>query len=71
MGGDQVEGRRAVLELLEARRRTVRAVYVADGQEPSAILDEIEVLAQRRRVPLHLVSRARLDKMATTEGHQG
>ncbi len=71
MGGDQVEGRRAVLELLEARRRTVRAVYVADGQEPSAILDEIEALAQRRRVPLHLVSRARLDKMATTEGHQG
>ena len=71
VGGDQVEGRRAVLELLEARRRTVRAVYVADGQEPSAILDEIEVLAQRRRVPLHLVSRARLDKMATTEGHQG
>lgn len=71
VGGDQVEGRRAVLELLEARRRTVRAVYVADGQEPSAILDEIEALAQRRRVPLHLVSRARLDKMATTEGHQG
>jgi 23S rRNA (guanosine2251-2'-O)-methyltransferase len=71
VGGDQVEGRRAVLELLSARRRPVRAVYVAEGQDPSQTLDAIEALAQKRRIPVHAVSRARLDKMATTEGHQG
>jgi 23S rRNA (guanosine2251-2'-O)-methyltransferase len=71
VGGDQVEGRRAVLELLSARRRVVRAVYVAEGQDPSQTLDAIESLAQKRRVPLRAVSKARLDKMATTEGHQG
>ena len=42
LGGDQVEGRRAVLELLAAGRRPVRAVLMADGLEPSAQLDEIE-----------------------------
>ncbi len=71
VGGEQVEGRRAVLELLRARRRKVQRVLVADGQDPSAILDEIEAEAQRQRVPVQLVSRARLDKEARTEGHQG
>lgn len=49
----------------------MRAVYVAEGQDPSQTLDAIEALAQKRRVPVHAVSRARLDKMTTTEGHQG
>lgn len=71
LGGEQVEGRRAVLELLRAGRRTVQRILVADAQDPAEILDEIEREAQRRRVPVHVVSMARLDREARTEGHQG
>ena len=71
LGGEQVEGRHAVLELLKARRRQVQTVFVADAQDPSDTLDAIEREAQRLRVPVHLVSMARLDREARTEGHQG
>ena len=71
LGGDQVEGRRAVLELLLAGRRRTRRVVVADAQEPSGQLDAIEAAARERRVPVAFVSKARLDREARTEGHQG
>ena len=71
LGGEQVEGRHAVLELLKARRRTIQRIYIADAQDPSDILDAIEREAQRQRVPTQLVSMARLDREARTEGHQG
>lgn len=71
LGGEQVEGRHAVLELLKARRRRVQKVFVADAQEPSDTLDAIEREAQRLRVPVQVVSMARLDREARTEGHQG
>ena len=71
LGGEQVEGRHAVLELLKAKRRNVQKVFVADAQDPSDILDAIEREAQRQRVPLQIVSMARLDREARTEGHQG
>ena len=45
LGGDQVEGRRAVRELLAAGRRPVHEVWMADDLEPSPLLDEIERLA--------------------------
>ncbi len=71
LGGDQVEGRRAVLELLSAGRRTVRRVVVAEDQDPSPQLDRIEELAARMRVPVETVPRARLDTQARTESNQG
>ena len=71
LGGDQVEGRRAVRELLAANTRPVMKVLVSSGQDPSEQLDEIELLAQVARVPLELVSRARLDALARTDSHQG
>ena len=71
IGGDQVEGRQAVLELLMAQRRTVKRIMVAEAQESADILDKIEDLARRRRVKVDQVSWARLDKEARTEGHQG
>jgi 23S rRNA (guanosine2251-2'-O)-methyltransferase len=71
LGGDQVEGRRAVLELLSAGRRTVRRVLVAEDQDPSAQLDRIEELAARLRVPVETVPRSRLDAHARTEAPQG
>ena len=71
LGGEQVEGRRAVLELLRAGRRSVQRILIADAQDPAEILDEIEREAQRRRVLVQVVSMARLDREARTEGHQG
>lgn len=71
LGGEQVEGRHAVLELLKARRRSVQRIYVAEAQDPSDTLDAIEREAQRQRVPVHVVSMTRLDREARTEGHQG
>lgn len=71
LGGEQVEGRRAVLELLRARRRTVSRILIADAQDASEILDAIELEARRQRVPVQIVSMARLDREARTEGHQG
>jgi 23S rRNA (guanosine2251-2'-O)-methyltransferase len=71
LGGDQVEGRRAVLELLSVGRRTVRRVLVAEDQDPSPQLDRIEELASKLRIPLETVPRARLDAQARTEAPQG
>lgn len=71
LGGEQVEGRHAVLELLKARRRPIHKIFVADAQDPSDVLDAIEREAQRQRVPVQVVSMTRLDREARTEGHQG
>ncbi len=71
LGGDQVEGRQAVLELLSVGRRTVRRVLVAEDQDPSPQLDKIEELAVRMRIPLETVPRPRLDAQARTESPQG
>jgi 23S rRNA (guanosine2251-2'-O)-methyltransferase len=71
VGGDQVEGRHAVLELLRAKRRNVTKIFIAEAQDASTTLDAIEFEAQRQRVPVHMVSMTRLDREAKTEGHQG
>jgi 23S rRNA (guanosine2251-2'-O)-methyltransferase len=71
LGGDQVEGRQAVIELLATGRRPVRRVLLAEEQEPSAQLDRIEELAARLRVPVETVPRPRLDAHARTESNQG
>jgi len=71
LGGDQVEGRRAVLELLTAGKRRVRKIRIAEGQDPSPQLDEIERLAAQRRIPLETVPRVRFDAEAKTFAPQG
>lgn len=71
LGGEQVEGRHAVLELLKARRRQIQKIYIADAQDASDVLDAIEFEAQRQRVPVQVISMTRLDREARTEGHQG
>lgn len=58
-------------ELLAARRRRVRRLWLAEDQEPSSQLDEIERLAAGARVPVELVSRGRLERAARTEAPQG
>jgi len=71
LGGDQVEGRRAVLELLVTGRRRTRRVVLAEAQDDAEQLDAIEKAARDRRIPVSFVSRARLDRETRTEAHQG
>ncbi len=71
LGGEQIEGRHAVRELLSANRRAVTSLLVADGMDASPILDEIEVLASTRRVRVEYVSRRRIDSVARTDAAQG
>ena len=71
LGGEQVEGRQAVRELLLAGRRRVREILVADGQDQSPILAEIEELAAEAKVALRRVSKLQLEAVAKTEHPQG
>lgn len=71
LGGEQVEGLRAVRELLLAGRRRVRSVWIAEGREDRAPLREIERLAAARGVRVRHVERARLAAEAQTDAPQG
>ncbi len=68
LGGDQVEGRQAVKELLAVGRRRVKAVYLSMSVDSSPVIEEIIELAGPllRRVPAE-----KLVSMARCEGHQG
>ena len=71
LGGDQVEGRQAVRELLSAGRRPITTLLMAEGMDAAEILDDIEALAAKRRVKVEYVSRKRLDAATRTDGSQG
>lgn len=71
LGGDQVEGRQAVRELLLAGRRRTREVWVLADGEPSPILDDIRELAEGQRVPVREVGRAKFFAEARCEAPQG
>ncbi len=71
LGGDQIEGRQAVLELLAAGRRPVRQVWIAEGLDPSPELDRITSLAHHAGARLLVVPSRRLDAEARTRSHQG
>jgi len=71
LGGEQVEGRQAVAELLAAGRRAVTDVWMAQDLQPAPILERIQTLASGARVPLKRVSRSRLDAEAATDAPQG
>lgn len=71
LGGDQVEGRQAVRELLLARGRRVREVWVLAEQEPAEILEDIAQLCESERVPVRSVGRSRFFAEARCEAPQG
>lgn len=71
LGGEQVEGRHAVRELLLAGRRRVREVVLSDELEPADIIDDIVELARELNVPLRTVTRRRLETEAATAAPQG
>ena len=71
LGGEQVEGRQAVRELLIASRRRVRELLVADESERNPVISEILDLARSQRVPVREVSRKEIDEQARSEAPQG
>jgi 23S rRNA (guanosine2251-2'-O)-methyltransferase len=71
LGGDQVEGRQAVRELLLARRRRVREVWLLAEQDPSDALVDIVELAEAERVPVRSVGRSKFFAEARCEAPQG
>ncbi|MCP5028535.1 MAG: 23S rRNA (guanosine(2251)-2'-O)-methyltransferase RlmB [Actinomycetia bacterium] len=71
LGGDQVEGRQAVRELLIAGSRSVQEIMMAAGMDPAPVLEDIVELAAERRVPIREVSRKDFDREAISGGAQG
>lgn len=71
LGGEQVEGRQAVRELLVAGRRRVREVLVAGDVEDLRPLQDLADLAMAEGIPVREISRRRLAAEARTEAPQG
>jgi 23S rRNA (guanosine2251-2'-O)-methyltransferase len=71
LGGEQVEGRQAVRELLLAGRRKVREVWVASDLDGSEIVQDIVDIARSVRAPVQHVARKRLEAQARSEAPQG
>lgn len=71
LGGEQVEGRHAVRELLLAGTRRTREVLLAGDLDPAPILDDIIDLADEAKVPIREVARGRFESITRTEGSQG
>lgn len=71
IGGEQVEGRQSVRELLLGGRRRVRDVWIASDIDDAPILGDIIELAGEQRVPVRRVSRGELEREARSEAPQG
>jgi len=68
LGGEQVEGRRAVLELLRAGKRRVRTVYVSSAVSRD---DNVEEIVARAANAMKVVPPERVAQLARTDVHQG
>lgn len=71
LGGEQVEGRQAVRELLLAGRRKVREVWMLDEGDDAPILRDIRDLAAEQRVTVTTVGKGRFAARARCEAPQG
>ena len=71
LGGDQVEGRHAVRELLLAGTRRTREVVLAAEMDSAPILDDIIDLADEARVTIRELPRSKFESMARTDAPQG
>ena len=66
---DQVEGRNAVIELLESGK-DINKIFISNGEKHGSI-NKILAMAKERRVITVEVDRTKLDEMSQTENHQG
>lgn len=71
LGGDQVEGRHAVRELLLAGTRRTRELIISADMDSAPILDEIFDLARENKVPIRELSRSKFDSQTRTDAAQG
>lgn len=71
LGGEQIEGRQAVRELLIGQKRKVKEIWMAADIDPAPILDDIEQIADAARVPILEVPRRKLEETARSEAPQG
>lgn len=66
---DQIEGRNAVLELLETGR-DINKIFIAKGEKHGSI-NKIMAIAKERKVVIVEAERAKLNQMAMSDNHQG
>jgi 23S rRNA (guanosine2251-2'-O)-methyltransferase len=71
IGGEQVEGRQAVRELLIAQRRRVHELWISSDLQDSDSVEDLVALATANRVPIAWVARKRLESEARSEAPQG
>jgi len=71
LGGEQVEGRQAVRELLLAQRRKVHEVWISADLQEGGSVDDIIAIAAANRVPIAWVARKKLEAAARSEAPQG
>jgi 23S rRNA (guanosine2251-2'-O)-methyltransferase len=71
LGGEQVEGRQAVRELLIAGKRRVKEVWVSGELAETEIIGDIVEIARSMRVQVTEVARKRLESQARSEAPQG
>ena len=66
---DQIEGRNAVLELLESDR-DINKIFVASGDRNGSI-NKIIAIAREKKIVMVEVNKAKLDLMSNSDNHQG
>lgn len=66
---DQIEGRNAVLELLETGK-DINKIFIANGEKHGSI-NKIISIAKERKVVIVEVDRAKLNQMSMSDNHQG
>ena len=71
LGGEQVEGRQAVRELLIAGKRRVREVWISAEPDATEVVSDIVEIARTMRITVTQVARKRLDQQARSEAPQG
>jgi 23S rRNA (guanosine2251-2'-O)-methyltransferase len=71
LGGEHLEGRQAVRELLLAGRRRVHEVLISSDLEQDERVADIIELATAERVPVNFVARRRLEQLTRSEAPQG
>jgi 23S rRNA (guanosine2251-2'-O)-methyltransferase len=67
---EKIYGRKPVLEAIRSGQRAISRVYLLQGSRDS-VLDQVEMHAKARSIPISLETRHRMDTMADQENHQG
>ena len=67
---EKIYGRKPVLEAIRSGQRAISRVYLLQGSRDS-VLDQVEMHAKARSIPISLETRHRMDTLAAQENHQG